>query len=366
MTEGQVERRPRGLVLGLACGVVVVAGLKLGAPVLVPLAFALFLAVLIEPVFGALARRLPTGVAVFASLLLLLAVLVSFGLLFLGSLGELREAGPHYVTTLQERVTYTLDWWRGKGIAVEEWLPTTWRDSTVIGRLVGGALRGTLTLLSEITIILLVLVFLLYEAVALPAKLARLPAPARAAFTRFAHVSQELQRYLVIKTLMSLAIGVTVGLWVALLGVDLAVLCGLVAFACHFIPNIGAILAAAPAMAIAFVQYDPMKAVLVGVGYLVIGIVLGSLIEPALLGRRLGLSPLVVFVSLVVWGFIWGPVGMFLSVPLTMAIKIVLAADPEWRWLAVLLDSPNAPGAPSAAPLEPAAERAEAVSGAGG
>lgn len=360
MVEAQSPRRPGGLVFGLAGGVVVIAGLKLGAPVLVPLALALFLAVLIAPLFGLLARRLPTGVAVFGALLVLLAILASFALLFLGSLGELREAGPHYVASLQERVTYTLNWWRGKGIAVEGWIPASWREPEAIGRVVGGALRGTLRLLSEITIILLVLVFLLYEAVALPAKMARLPAPARAAFARFAHVSRELQRYLVIKTMMSLAIGVFVGLWVAALGVDLAILCGLVAFACHFIPNVGAILAAAPAVAIAFVQDDLMKAALVGAGYLVIGIVLGSLVEPALLGRRLGLSPLVVFVSLVVWGWIWGPVGMFLSVPLTMAIKIVLAADPEWRWLAVLFDSSQAPAAPSAA-VEPAVN-GEAVS----
>jgi predicted PurR-regulated permease PerM len=355
-------RRPGGLLTGLAAGVVVAAGLKLGAPVLVPLAFALFLAVLIEPLFALCAKKLPVGAAIGAALLLLLAVFALFGVLLLGSLGELREAGPHYVASLEERVTYTLDWWRAKGIAIEEWLPTRWREPESVGRLVGGAVRGTLTLLSEVTIVLLVLVFLLSEAAALPRKLARLPAPARAALQRFEHVSQELQRYLVIKTLMSLAIGVAAGLWVALLGVDLAVLCGLAAFACHYIPNIGAVLSALPAMAIAFVQYDPMKALAVGAGYLVIGTVLGSLVEPALLGRHLGLSPLVVFVSLVVWGFLWGPVGMFLSVPLTMAIKIVLAADSEWRWLAILLDAaPPAGGAgvpaPSPAP-EPAAREA--------
>jgi predicted PurR-regulated permease PerM len=161
---------------------------------------------------------------------------------------------------------------------------------------------------------------------------------------------------------MSLAIGLTAGVWVAALGVDLAVLCGLVAFVCHFIPNVGAILAAAPAVAIAFVQHDLMKAAIVGAGYLVIGTVLGSLVEPALLGRRLGLSPLAVFVSLVVWGYIWGPVGMFLSVPLTMAIKIVLAGDPHWRWLAVLLDS--SPGAPATLAEVPA-ERERALSEAG-
>ena len=363
MSEAERPRRAGGLVLGLASGVVVAAGLKLGAPILIPLAFALFLAVLIQPLFAALQRRLPLGLAVCGALLVLLAVFALFGGLLIGSLGELREAGPHYYATLQERISYTMDWWRTKGIAVEDWIPGRWREPSAIGLVVGGALRQTLTIVSEATIVLLVLVFLLFEAAVLPAKLARLPGSTRLAFARFAHVSQELQRYLVIKTLMSLAIGVTIGLWVALLGVDLAVLCGLFAFACHFIPNVGAILSAIPAMGIAFVQHDPMKAVAVGIGYLVIGTVLGSLVEPALLGRRLGLSPLVVFVSLVVWGWLWGAVGMFLSVPLTMAIKIVLAADPNWRWLAVLLDSPPAL-VQASEPERPAADAA-AASGAG-
>ena len=125
----------------------------------------------------------------------------------------------------------------------------------------------------------------------------RLPGPVRAGFRNLANVSRELQRYLMIKTAMSAAIGLTVGLWVASLGVDFAVLCGLLAFAFHFVPNVGAVLASLPAMVLAFVQYDLPKAALVGIGYLVVGFVLGNLAEPALLGRRLNFSPLAVFGS---------------------------------------------------------------------
>ena len=98
-------------------------------------------------------------------------------------------------------------------------------------------------------------------------------------------------------------------------------------------------------MLFAFVQYDPMKALVVGLGYLVIGTALGNLAEPALMGHRLGLSPLVVFVSLVFWGWLWGAVGMFLSVPLTMTVKILLEHAPGWGWLAALLDSGPRAGA---------------------
>ena len=120
-------------------------------------------------------------------------------------------------------------------------------------------------------IVLLTLVFILFEALVVPRKLARLPAHLREPLSRFSAVSQELQRYLLIKTTMSALIAIAIGLWVALLGVDFPVLCALIAFVCHFIPNIGAILAAAPAMLFAFIQFDLIQALVVGVGYLVIG-----------------------------------------------------------------------------------------------
>ena len=155
---------------------------------------------------------------------------------------------------------------------------------------------------------------------------------------------------------------IVIGIWVAVLGVDFAVLCALLAFALHFVPNVGAVLAAVPAMVLAFVQYDLSKSLAVCLGYLVVGFVLGNLAEPALLGRRLNLSPLAVFLSLVFWGWLWGAIGMFLSVPLTMAIKILLERSRGWRWAARLLDGAPAPDAePSTAPTAEAAPATERV-----
>lgn len=325
----------------LAAIVVVVAGLKLAAGLLVPISFALFLAVLSLPLFRRLlAWRVPVGVAVFVTVVVLLAGVVLFGALLLGSLGELREVAPLYARTLEERVAYTDEWWRERGIAIGDWIPPRWREPERLVELLGVAIRGTAVFLSETTIVFLLLVFFLGEAASFQRKLARLPPALVASVSRLGHVSRELQRYLVIKTAMSALIGVAATLWLALLDVDFAVLCGLAAFALHFVPNIGAALAAAPAMLIAFLQHDPLQAVLVAVGYLVLALVLGNLLEPALMGRRLGLSTLAVFLSLLVWGWLWGPIGMFLSVPLTMALRMLAGASPGWRWLAVLLDAP--------------------------
>ncbi len=344
---------------GLAAATVVGAGLRVASPVLVPLALALFLAVLAQPLFtGLVRRRVPIGLAVLATMLVLGLVITVFLLLLAGSLSEVREVGPHYVAVLRDRIAYTIEWWQDKGILLQDWIPTRWRQPEAYVALAGGTVAGTFRFLSGATIVLLTLVFLLFEAAIFGRKLERLPPHLRENFRHFAHVSRELEHYLAIKTLMAASVGLTIGLWLALLGVDFAVLCGLLAFAFHFVPNVGAILAAAPALLLAFIQFDPAKALVVGAGYVVIGLALGNLVEPALLGRRLNLSPLVVFLSLIFWGWLWGPIGMFLSVPMTMAIKIVLEHSPDWSWAARLLG-----GVPPAVAVElPAAAASDATS----
>jgi predicted PurR-regulated permease PerM len=344
------------VLLGLGATILVVAGLKAGAGVFQPVVFALFLGVLSLPLFAWLRqRRWPLPLAVAATMLVIVAVVGSFVLLLLGSLGEVKQVGPTYARVIQERVSYTVEWWRAKGIDLGEWIPESVRDGKALFGLAGGTLKWFLEFLSAATISLLALVFLLFEFATFPEKLTAAPAHVQVGFARFRQVSFQLQRYVLIKTVMSSLIGVSAALWVGYLDVDFAVLLGLIAFGAHFIPNVGALIAAAPAMLFAFVQYDVMKSLTVGVGYLVLGTALGNLVEPALMGHRLGLSPLVVFLSLVAWGWIWGPVGMFLSVPLTLTVKILLAHNRRWAWLAALVDSdPPAPAAPLPDGAEPA------------
>ena len=140
-----------------------------------------------------------------------------------------------------------------------------------------------------------------------------------------------------IKTLTSLATGIFVGIWLAILGIDYPVLWGLVAFLLNYVPNIGSIIAAIPAVLLSFIQIDMFHALFAALGYVIVNIVIGSVIEPRVMGRGMGLSTLVVFLSLVFWGWVLGPVGMLLSVPLTMILKIALEHNEDTRWIAVLL-----------------------------
>ena len=144
-----------------------------------------------------------------------------------------------------------------------------------------------------------------------------------------------------IKTATSAVTGVLVAALLFLLGVDYPVLWGLLAFLLNFVPNIGSIMAAIPPVLLAFLQPESgmATAMYTALGFVAINCFISYAIEPRFMGQGLGLSTLVVFVSLVFWGWVLGPVGMLLSAPLTMTFKIVLSDFDDTRWIAVLMGS---------------------------
>jgi predicted PurR-regulated permease PerM len=142
-----------------------------------------------------------------------------------------------------------------------------------------------------------------------------------------------------IQTVISLATGACVAIFLTIMGVDYPLLWGVLAFLLNYIPNIGSIMAALPPVLLTIIQFGLGRAVGVAIGYLVINMTIGNVISPHLMGRGLGLSTLVVFLSLIFWGWILGPVGMLLSVPLTMTVKIALESSEDTRWIAILLGS---------------------------
>lgn len=146
-----------------------------------------------------------------------------------------------------------------------------------------------------------------------------------------------INQYMLIKTLTSLATALCLWVWLWILGIDFAVLLGLLAFLLNFVPFVGAILMTIPAVLLALVLTDLQTTLLVALGYLVVNTVIGSILEPKIMGRGLGISTLAVFLSLLFWGWVLGTVGVFLSVPLTIALMIALDASPQTRPIAVLL-----------------------------
>jgi predicted PurR-regulated permease PerM len=154
-----------------------------------------------------------------------------------------------------------------------------------------------------------------------------------------------------IKTSISLATGILVGSLLSVVGLDYFLLWGLLAFLLNYIPTIGSFIAAVPAILLAIVQLGFGDAMVIAAGYLVINTLMGNIIEPRFMGKGLGLSTLVVFFSLIFWGFILGPVGMLLSVPLTMTIKFAAEGSEDTRWISILLGSER-PAVPKPAKID--------------
>ncbi len=188
-------------------------------------------------------------------------------------------------------------------------------------------------------LILITVVFILLEVAELPAKLRiafRDPERSLATMEQF---SRNAQRYLVIKTLLSVATGIAIALWLLLLGVHYPLLWGILAFLLNYVPNVGSVIAAIPPFLIALLTFGLGTAILTLVGIAAINVLFGYLLEPKLLGRSLSLSTLVVFLSLVFWGWIRGPLGMILSVPMTSLVVIGLGSYDKTRKFSVLMGS---------------------------
>jgi len=341
-------------LLVLASAVVVVWGLQFARPILLPTAVALFLAVLTFPLVNVLrGRRVPSGVAIVLSVLIVVGI---FSLLILGAsraLGELQTSWGRYwngLQRVQERWFHAITArfgleGQGAGEAVlfgrplEEYLPLNLIEPEALLGFASGTLQLGASLLTQATLVVLIMAFILSEMTVLPRKLETILGDGIKGEERLHKVIREIQEYLGIKTVISLMTGLAIGLWAWVMGLDFPVLLGLIGFVLNYIPTVGSILASIPGILLSLILFGTLShALVVAFGYFAVNTVFGSILEPNLLGRRLGLSTLVVILSLVFWGWTWGPVGALLSVPLTMVVKIFFENTPDLRWVAVLLD----------------------------
>jgi len=334
-------------LLNAACLVVVIAGVKAASSVILPFMVAAFLAVLCIPPMRRLQAR---GVPEWLSLIIIVSG-ATLGLLTVSavvgsSVTEFRESLPEYQARIGELERDALAWLGKLGIDADKRSLDPKFSSSAIMRLVTDAAGGLLNMLSNLFLVVLTMVFMLLEANGVPKKLRRAMRDPEADLSQFSQAAERVQDYLFIKALISAGTGLLVAGVVLACGVDFPLLWGLVAFLFNFVPNIGSLIAAVPAVMLAVVQHGPFTALLVSIGYVVVNTVMGNVVEPKVMGRRLGLSTLVVFLSLLVWGWIWGPVGMLLSVPLTVIIKIVLEHSEDFRWLAVMLGPTEDDGLP--------------------
>ncbi len=340
MAEAFNRPRAASALITFAAFVVVIAGLRASEPIVVPFLLSVFLAIIsTPPLFWLEKRGLPKWLAMLVVIAAIIAVAIGITALLGNSINNFSRDIPFYKTRIKEQFGGLVSWLSAHGVQVTRDQVLSYVNPGKAIELVGEIFNGFGGVLANAFLIFLTVIFILFEAHSFPRKIRTAIDDPEKKLERFEQFTQNLMRYLAIKTLTSLGTGICIGVWLWILGVEYPVLWGLLAFLLNYVPNIGSIIAAVPALLLTVVQLGPLSALWVAVGYVVVNVVFGNVVEPRMMGRGLGLSTLVVFLSLVFWGWVLGPVGMLLSVPLTMTLKIALDGSEETRWIAVMLGS---------------------------
>ena len=324
-------------LVSAAALVILIYGLREAQAVVVPILLAVFISLIAaRPLFWLRSKGVPNALAVLVIVAGMLLIIFLIGGLVGTSIAEFTSRVPYYQQRLDEQLTAylsKLDLDERVGSVkelVEEIDPSAAMDLAV------NLLNGLRGLLNYGFLIVFAIVFMLLEAETLPTKL-KAVAPSTEAYRSVQKFSSSLNRYLGLKTATSLVTGLVVWIWVGVMGLDFPLLWGLLAFLLNYIPNIGSIIAAVPAVLLALVQIGPGRALVIAGGYVAINLLIGNLIEPRVMGQGLGLSTLIVFLSLIFWGWVLGPVGMLLSVPLTMTLVMALESQEDTRRYALIL-----------------------------
>lgn len=373
------------VLISLACVVLIVTGLKLASSLFIPIMMGLFIALLSMPILNWLDRLgLPRPLAVLMTVITDLLILGGIVFLASGVIGDFNEKSGEYTERLRrqaEEFSVTMDqqlarlenFWRSSGTVDENGntpdtvtlpgelpLPNsgeegvlgaigptmTFRelfnlywDSSRVMEMLGGfnVVNRFTSLASQTFFALIVMIFVLAESGSYAHKVTEVLKVRGPDLNRFRSISQDIQKYLGIKTAASAATGILATLTCVLFKIDFPLLWGLVAFLFNYVPAIGSILAGIPPVVLALILHGFWPALGVMACYLIINVSIGNFLEPMLLGERFGISTVIVILSVLFWGFIWGPVGMLLAVPLTMLVKVMLDNSSDLRWISALM-----------------------------
>lgn len=340
------------ILMTAAAVVILVTGLKLGQSFFVPVLLAGFIATVSFPITSWLRkRRVPMPIAVLLTVLVDFAFMTGVVIIVITLTGDLESKWQdRYYPAMNSKIDEVRETAVGvlENLKIPDARKTVDNYATIkipaqigknfdpfdLGKDVAVRVLG---FLGSTLLILILTVFMLSEARMFGRRVNAVLEARGPNLDRLMNSTADIQRYLAMKTVVSLATGVLAGFLCWAAGLDFYILWGILAFALNFIPVLGSIIAGVPPFIVAFLVDGGPSALAVGVGYISINIFLGNFLEPMLMGRRFGLSTLVVIISVLFWGFIWGPVGMFLAVPLTMVLKVMLDNSDELRWIAVAI-----------------------------
>ena len=338
----------------VAAFIVIITGVVYAKSIVTPILLALFISIICaQPISWLVKKRVPQALAVVIVLLGMILLFSGFTFLIGGTLSTFTGNVSKYESSLTTIINSFIQFLNDKGMRIPQDQLTGFIQPARVLAFTAGLVNSLLNMMGNTFLIFLIILFILMEFGSFPVKAKAILKGSDESIAYLFTIIQNVRHYLAIKTLVCLLTGILIYAALMIIGVDYPMMWALIAALMNYIPNIGSIIAAFPAVLFALVQFGVGGALWTLGSFMLVNNILGNFIEPRIMGRGLGLSTLVVFLSLLFWGFILGTVGMFLSVPLTMTIKIILEQKEDTRWLAILL------GTPAEAKLQLARKEAE-------
>ncbi len=327
----------------LAYLVILIAGLKMASSLIVPLLMAFFWFLLFFPLVKKLHKHgisdLFTTLIVFGISLIILLFMSAF---LVSSAQDLITNLPSYQEKLQGLTPKIETLLQTMGISLQKSDALSLFDPTKIISYTASFFKGMGDIMANSIITLLIVMFLFLESSLFSEKLFIL-IKSEESKEKIQLFMQNVNSYFLTKTFTSALVGLLIWGMLALFKLDYALLFGFLAFLLNFVPNIGSFLASLPALLLATLELGFIETSIIAAGYTLINVSIGNFLEPKIMGKRVGLSTFVVFISMFFWGWMFGSVGMFLSVPLTIVIKLAFDNSEKWQWIAVLLSDKISP-----------------------
>lgn len=318
-----------------AAVVVVISGLRDAASLITPFFLSMFITAIFYGPFKWLQKK---GLHISLALILVILGIAFITVTIVGLLGASVASFTQKIPFYQERFNLYWDGFnqfaKNSGWLSMEFDIAEYFDTGVIVKFVGNVFTSFGSLMSNSFIIILLVIFMLLEISIFERKMQLIN---KESLLRVNKIVQNINSYFGTKALTSFVTGILVSISLAIIGIDFPLLWGFLAFLLNFIPNIGSIIAAIPAILLGLIQFGFPTSLVVLITFLVINIIIGNVFEPRLMGRNLGLSPLIVFVSLIFWGWVLGTIGMLLAVPLTMTIKIIFDNMEETKHIGLIM-----------------------------
>lgn len=327
----------RLLITG-AAAVAILAGMRVAAPIIGPVLIALVITIAWSPASDWLRRRgwHPTYAALTGILLGIIVIALLVALVW-SSLIQLQEKLPGYQPRIEAIQQLVRDKLSDLPIDTSPLFTSeVLRPSSIVSYALR-LIRQLTQTAGNLVVLVLLMAFMMLEATRYPEKLNKAFASSPSAVERFSRFGESIRSYVGINAVFGLVAAVINTILLLALGVDFAVLWGVLSFLLSFIPNIGFLLALTPPALLALVEHGFGRATAVVVGYIVVNFITDNVVKPRFVGSTLDLSPVVVVMSLLFWGWLIGPMGALVAVPLSLAVKFLFESFDESRWIAMLM-----------------------------